>query len=291
MSYNNSKINISDGLVIDVSDYITETSKVLTINNLKIINSKIAIEKNIEIIISALYRSHDISKTEFLLILKNLINNNSKYKNNLIIGDFNFDISNHESINQEFLHILLENGYCPGFRNITRPSDRNNHSGTCIDNIFIKLDKINYKTFTLKIPLNDDFPIFMSINKIRPTKDAHAMNRINYNKLKTGGELINWSELSLINEPNLALNNLVSKIKICLSKAEYSKKDYKKNILYPRKNWITSAIIKSCVTKEKLYKLWKKDPNNTKKRENYRKFNLRRSYTYRPFFPKLPTKL
>ena len=125
-----------------------------------------------------------------------------------------------------------------------------------------------------QIPLNDHFPIFMSINKIRATKDAHAMNRINYNKLKTEAELINWSELSLINEPNLALNNLVSKIKICLSKAEYSKKDYKKDILYPRKNWITSAIIKSCVTKEKLYKLLKKDPNNTKKRDNSRKFNL-----------------
>ena len=80
--------------------------------------------------------------------------------------------------------------------------------------------------------------------------------------------------MSIINETNSALNNLVSKIKICLSKAEYSKKDYKKNILYPRKNWITSAIIESCVTKEKLYELWKKDPNNTKKRENYRKFNL-----------------
>ena len=211
------------------------------------------------------YRSHDISKTEFLLILNNLINNNNKYKNSLIIGDFKFDISNHESINQEFLHILLEHGYCPGFRNITRRSDRNNNSGTCIDNIFIKLDKINYKTFTLKIPLNDHFPIFMTINKIRTTKDAHAMNRINYNKLKTEAESINWSELSLINEPNLALNNLVSKIKICLNKAEYSKIDYKKNILYPRKNWITSAIIKSCVTKEKLHKLWKQDPNNQRK--------------------------
>ena len=87
--------------------------------------------------ISALYRSHEISKTEFLLILKNLINNNSRYKNNLIIGDFNFDISNHESINQQFLHILLEHGYCPGFRNITRPSDRNNNSGKWIDNILL----------------------------------------------------------------------------------------------------------------------------------------------------------
>ena len=168
------------------------------------------------------------------------------------------------------MHILLEHGSCLGFRNITRPSDRNNNAGTCIDNIFIKLDKINYKTFTLKIPLSDLFPIFMYINKIRATKDAHAVNRLNYNKLKSETELINWSELSLIDEPNLALNNLVSRIKICLKKAEYSKK----NILYPRKNWITSAIIKSCVTKEKLYKLWKEDLNNTKKREKYREFNL-----------------
>ena len=128
------------------------------------------------------------------------------------------------------MHILLEHGYCPGFRNITRPSDRNNNSGTCIDNIFIKLHKINYKTFILKIPLNDHFPIFMSINKIRATKYAHTMNRIDYNKLKTEAELINWSKLSLINGLNLALNNLVSNIKICLSKAEYSKEDYKRNI-------------------------------------------------------------
>ena len=45
--YNNSKINISDGLVIYVSDYITETTEVLTINKLKIINSKLAIEKQL----------------------------------------------------------------------------------------------------------------------------------------------------------------------------------------------------------------------------------------------------
>ena len=108
---------------------------------------------------------------------------------------------------------------------------------------------------------------------VHPSHCPHA-DTYNKKKVKTEAELINWSELSLINESNLALNNLVIKIKIYLSKAEYSKKDYKKNILYQRKNWITSAIIKSCVTKEKLYKLWKEGPNNTKKRESYGKFNL-----------------
>ena len=52
--------------------------------------------------------------------------------------DFNFDSTNQDTINQEFLHILLEYGYCPGFSNTTRPSDKTSNTGTCIDNIFIK---------------------------------------------------------------------------------------------------------------------------------------------------------
>ena len=78
------------------------------------------------------------------------------------MGDFNFDILNHKTINQEFLHILLENGYCSGFCNITRPSNKTGNSGTCIDNIFIKLDKIAYKTFTQNT-INRSFPTFYVI--------------------------------------------------------------------------------------------------------------------------------
>ena len=40
----------------------------------------------------------------------------------------------------------------------------------------------------------------------------------------------------------------------------------------PRKNRITRAIMKSCTTKEKLYKLWKKGPYNNRKREEYKNF-------------------
>ena len=94
MYYNNSNINQNYGLVIYISDYITETTEVVEINNLKVINSKIAIENNSKILLSALYRSHYISKTEFLIILKKLFKHNSKYKNNQIMGDFNFDILN-----------------------------------------------------------------------------------------------------------------------------------------------------------------------------------------------------
>ena len=147
------------------------------------------------------------------------------------MGNFNFDILNHQTINQEFLHIPLEHGYCPGSCNITRPSDKTDNSGTCIDNIFIKLDKIAYKTFTLRIPLTDHFPLLMSLNKISRIENLHTIKCRNYNKLKTDASTINWSELSQINNPKIALNNLINKIKICLSKAKYSRKT---NIMKPR---------------------------------------------------------
>ena len=77
------------------------------------------------------------------------------------MGDFIFDILNHETINQEFLHIVLENGYGPGFCNITRPSDKTGNSGTCIDNIFIKIDKI--ANIYTQNTINRPFPTFYVI--------------------------------------------------------------------------------------------------------------------------------
>lgn len=167
MYYNNSKINKSDGVIVYINEDINETTEIIQINNLKIINSKVTLETNKELVLSAVYRSHDIHKTEFLINIKNLLKHNKKYKNNLIVGDFNFDILSQEIIEQEFLQILLMNGYCPGFNNITRPSDINNNNGSCIDNFFIRLDKIQYKTYLLTIPFNDHYPLMMSLKKLK----------------------------------------------------------------------------------------------------------------------------
>ena len=85
MYNNNGNINQNDGLVVYISEYIIETTEIIDINNLKIINTKIAIENNNEIILSAIYRSHDIKKTEFIINFKKLIEYNKNYKNNLIM--------------------------------------------------------------------------------------------------------------------------------------------------------------------------------------------------------------
>ena len=45
----------------------------------------------------------------------------------------------------------------------------------------------------------------------------------------------------------------------------------KTNIMNPRKDWVTKAIMISSKTKE-IYKIWEKDPNSNRKREEYKKF-------------------
>ena len=69
----------------------------------------------------------------------------------------------------------------------------------------------------------------MSLNKIRKIENLHTIKRINFNKLRADASTINWSKLSQINDPNIALNNRIDKIKICLSKAEYAEKPKTQN--------------------------------------------------------------
>ena len=69
--YNNSQINQNDGVIIYIDDSIPETTDIVQINNLKFLNTKIILQNNTEILLSSIYRCHAISKTEFIVIIKN----------------------------------------------------------------------------------------------------------------------------------------------------------------------------------------------------------------------------
>ena len=100
-----------------------------------ILCSKVIFNDNEEFQIPAIYRCHDISKTEFNWSLKKYMKNKINIKNHCLIGDFNIDILNdsvHDNnseqryyitvTSQEFLNNLLEYEYIPCFLGITRPS-------------------------------------------------------------------------------------------------------------------------------------------------------------------------
>ena len=77
-----------------------------------------------------------------------------------------------------------------------------------------------------------------------------------------------------IQDPDGAVNTLISKIKNCLNNAsscETNNKKYRE--IAPRKNWISTAIIISCKKKEMLYKLWKMKPDCNDLKNEYKNYS------------------
>ena len=248
--YNESRINQNDGVVMYLKNNLIVDTETVVIGKLSILCAEIRLEKNMFFRISAMYRCHDITKTEFNYNLSKFLKINAikNVENHNKEGDFNIDIlynniSKHKhstiktvnTTHQEFLNNLLENEYSPCFSGITRPNSTN--KGSCIDNIFIKFNAIQPVSYKLTNPITEHYPLFLTLDKITLTNDLpQILKSINYRKLTHFVEKL----IELINE--------------CTDKATINNnKIWYNTQRFPRKKWITSAIIKSCKTKKTLY--------------------------------------
>lgn len=270
--YNNSKINITDGVILYIKDNIKEETDTIKLGRLSILKSVIQLDNNKKFVISAIYRAHDLPKAEFIHDLKTYLENTKNSKDHIIIGDFNIDLIKLDVLGQEHLNNLLEKGFKPGFRTITRPSILNVNEGSCIDNIFIKTNFIETKSFKYENLFNDHYPLFLSFKKLRIISHTQTFIPINYNKLKKIAAKHNWNEILSIQDPNQATDLLINLIHKCLNSAKACNNNKNKNKLKPRSKWITLGIINSCKKKEMLFKIWKLNPSNNITKTEYKNY-------------------
>lgn len=273
--YNESKINKADGVVLYIRNDISQNNdtKIIEIDKIKFLVVDLNINDNEIFRISAIYRSHDIPKTEFILSTKRYITENKNVKNHCIVGDFNIDIMSKDkyekNINQEFLNNFLANEFLPCFQGVTRPSFTG-QEGTCIDNFYIKTNKLNVKSYKISNPFNDHYPLFININNIRPTyKEKETFQKINYEKLKNIAKEVDWNMILSIHDPNCATDEIISKINQCVEQASTVIKQKRYNRNKPRKKWITEGIIISCRKKELLYNIWKQNKDSETLKKEY----------------------
>lgn len=176
--YNGSKINKADGVVLYIRNSINQETEIFEIDRIKFLVADLNLNNNVKMKISAIYTSHDVPKTEFVLSVKKFLEKNRKLKNHCIIGDFNIDIMYKESqkyennINQEFLNNFLTYEYVPWFQGITRPSSVG-QGGTCIDNFYIKTNISNVNAYKITNPFNDHFPLLVTFSEIRLPKKVY----------------------------------------------------------------------------------------------------------------------
>ena len=120
--YNESRINGNDGVIVFVNKNIRQVRKTIQSGKIKIINTKITLNKGDSLDISSLYRLHGIPKSEFILDLNKFQNKTKNIKNHLLLGDFNINLLELHSLSHEYLCNFLDKGYIPGFSGITRAS-------------------------------------------------------------------------------------------------------------------------------------------------------------------------
>lgn len=261
-------------------------TEIVTIDRLSFLCSNIKLENNISLKVSAVYRSHDMSKTEFTLCMEKYlqISLNRSTNNHVIIGHFNVDIlySNLNSseigdtaINEHFLINLLEHEFSPSFVGITRPSN-DNRTGTCIDNMYIKSSSIKYKAYKLTTPFNDHYPLLLALKNIKISEKTKPIFKpISYTKMYHVAKTINWNALLLIKDPDCAIEKLIELINECTNNSVIhvnKNKNKKDKQMIPRKKWITNGILISCRTKESLFLMWRKNPNCELLKTNYKNY-------------------
>lgn len=271
--YNNSNINQNDGVVVYIRENVSEITEIIEIGRLKLLNTRITLNNNSTLEISALYRCHDIACLEFIANLKTYTNIKRNVKNHLIIGDFNINIMKEDEISQELLNNMLEKGFLPGFVNTTRPNE-SGEKGTCIDNIYIKTKTLDTKTSKLAIPFTDHYPLFIKLNKLPQQKKPNIRYRYNYKRLNSLAGRKNWDNIESMHDPEKATSLLISEIQDCIEKSK-SVLRTKNNKGNPRKDWITKAIMISCDQKERLYNKMRNEPNNDKLRLEYKNYSKR----------------
>lgn len=272
MYYNHSEINITDGVVVYIKEDISESTEVVKVGKLSIVNTCIYLENKKKLEISALYRAHDLPKPEFVSELKKYLVSKKKIENHLLLGDFNIDLIKLDLIGYEHLNNLMENEFRPGFQTITRPSQQDSRLGSCIDNIFIKSESFESLAIKYENLFNDHYPLFLQIDKINGQKPVYSQQFLNYQKLKKIANSVSWNSIKGLQDPNEAIDLLIEGIQYCIQEAMQPKKVSLHSKDKPRSKWVTSAIIVSCKKKEFLYNLKKINPTNENLNNEYKNY-------------------
>jgi len=167
---------------------------------------------------------------------------------------------------------------------INKPTRVKGASATLIDNIFTNdICKTNTVSGIIVCDISDHYAIF-HINKrniiykdtYSPKRQFKANNILHFSSLL---DTHDWTEMFSIMDPQDAFTNFYDVFKCSFDKC-FPLKLHKPNYSN-RKVWITQALRKSIITKNKLYKKYKENPflNNERKYKSYRNklHNLLRS--------------
>ena len=234
-------------------------------------------------IIGCVYKHPEMSITDFnSYFSKSLEKMSLENKKIIIFGDFNIDLMKSDIHNDtaSFLDIMTSNSLSPL---ILRPTRFTPHSKTLIDNIFTNFIDTPVTSGNLTCTISDHLAqssiLDFSINNLKKQPKKHIRNFKNFNKNDFLLDIlaIDWEKELILSDPNKNLHTIVSLINCTLDDhVPMIKISAKKDFV--KKPWITKGILNSINYKNKLYRKFLLEKNQTKKSQLFTDFKIYRNF-------------
>lgn len=266
----NPKSNKSDGLVIFVKEKLNFEVNIINLNRAccaKIILSK----NNICYNIWAIYRSPAYDAMQFINELHVWLAS-APDDNQIIIGDINIDILEANMMSETYLNNLYSLGYTAA---INKPTRVTSSTSTCIDHIFVK--NANKKMlFSGIIPTNitDHFTTLI-ICKSNDTSSTVTKNHFIEREFdeKRFHEIIkstNWGNIYNEQDPEKAYLLFIEYIQNAQDIATRTSNKIINSTNKKIKPWITTGLVKSIRSRDRLAKRVKTEPGNLELKLHYK---------------------
>ena len=263
--YINNNINFEVRADLNRSNELIECIFIeITVNN-----SKVNKTKTDKVIFGSIYRPPGGDILSFCNEINSIlcILDKKNYKLSVFSGDFNIDIiksTSHQPTN-DFVNQFLEYGYLSV---INKPTRVTNVTATLIDNFFIKTKDLHAKGGIVYNDISDHFPIILRVDLSMPNEVCYISKNIRqYNEKSVQKCLeclseIDWSfccyerykDVDIMYDIFSSVYGEIYNKCFPIVTTKISRKKC------PRKKWITTGLIKSCLTKSKLYRLFKLKP-------------------------------
>ena len=217
------------------------------------------------IIIGTIYRSPSYNNIPiFECHLKCLIDTiNRENKNVVLLGDFNIDLlkTNQHEPTTNFLDMMITSSLVP---RITLPTRVTHNTSTLIDHVYCNIPTTDFQAGTLTTDISDHFSNICLIKS--ETKHSERPVHVTYRKINNQTfhnfnialQNTDFSDVYHCDDPSIAYKIFLDKfialknLHMPLVKKRFNKYKHKIN------SWITSGILNSLKTKDKLHTKLKK---------------------------------
>ena len=227
---------------------------------------EIARTRDKNIIIGNMYRSPSSNPELFLDVLQQKLELLKRHKNKIIVlaSDSNIDLLKYDQygLTNTLVNSLAEHGFVPV---ISRPTRITSHSATLIDHIFVNNIGAVTKTGIATIDLSDHLAPFVNIlidkeksNIYEETRNWRQINDENLESFKKEILDTDWSFVTNIDSADEKYNIFELKYRKIYDKCfpKKSKTNRRKN----DKPWILPWLQDACKRKNKVYKIYVKNP-------------------------------